>query len=450
MEYAKGNTENVDFDIVAALRLPQDDIELARRLRLEPRPFICNAEWSTTLAGEMLFKHLGSIYRPFAQSLTIIRSMVDHAIAYASTVYPTRDAFIRSVQGQLPTVTDVAVRLVTSPPGCGKSADREAVRRLFANATPLRPSSFLPDFPFHPFALLKVTAHMKLCDVLNGVVESVGQKADYKKAGPVDVKHARTLLHQRGVCGVLADEMQFHTRSSQASARTSGLLDMVCRLGHPLHFFANYSLGHRLKTRPPEETTRFLFHPHVLLPDLPNDPALIGLLEDIQIVLGEVCTFKLRDSAGVICAMTFGIKRLILRLVRVTYEIAHRQCSLRSLPVRMTEQHLRDAYWSLEFQEDRAIADNTRNAMLGLRAVKDDFRCPFELDQSADVRQRALADATRQIAIDEAALSAARSAAQRDSDRKNKEPPDTPQQRPPGRPVRPPPRTPDDLRGSLF
>jgi len=192
-----------------------------------------------------------------------------------------------------------------------------------------------------------------------------------------------------GTCLALIDELQFFTMSSSATTLITKLILSVSYLRTPYVYALNYSLGHSLKRRPPQDRQRVLSRRHILLPDAHDSADWANLLIEFEKVTKGIFNFQLRKEAFRLWCLCAGLKRELVRLLVLSYRQTRR-----ATRYEVTMQDIEKAYMSVEFSDSRTdvelvIAGDTT----GLK-VREDLVCPFQIDVSLESRyQTALKDA---------------------------------------------------------
>ncbi len=396
----RSRTENSPW--IAALELPACDQALAERVRVAPQPLTGIHEARPDTARKLLMHAIEQTYRPSAQDLRLIRRLYDMAGAHARLALSSEQQFMDGIR-KLPSIyREAPMTMLTGHAGVGKSALIRAARRLVPNDLTVEPSKALPPFRISPWLHLDIKANIRAPDLLNEAMSSAGVDEVFTLGGPKEFSRGAQRLYQAGACGVLLDELQFINRSTGASTLTVKILTRLTELQLPIAYACNYSLGHKLKRRPPEDVTRLMSSPLIVLPDLAADPAFVGYLEDIKIVMDGVLKIDAEGDAAEIHNMTFGLRRLVIRLIACAYVIARELPGKpRSLPC-VTMEHLKAAYLHVDFQFDRLAVEQCQNAALGFSGVAEDYLCPFELPPAEQALQKAHADQLRQRQLNDA------------------------------------------------
>lgn len=178
---------------------------------------------------------------------------------------------------------------------------------------------------------------------------------------------------RNGTCLAVVDEFQWIAASADANARAASVLLKLHGIGPQLVFCANYSLGHKLKARPPEEQDRLLCRPLIMKPYLLDSPEFYGYLEALQMVAPSIFQFELKRDLEKIYLYTFGIRRKIVDLLVAAYQISSRKGGTGKVGA----QELLLAYRSeLYFMHRNQVEILFRQQVTGKMESKD-LWCPF-------------------------------------------------------------------------
>ena len=187
-------------------------------------------------------------------------------------------------------------------------------------------------------------------------------------------KGCRRRLYRDGVALLTADEFQFYTQSTTANTRVTQALMFLSYLGVPWVFAANYSLCHRLLSRPQEDTQRLLADPIVLLPDAPDSEAWVGYLGECVRVAGEWLQIDPVRDGKALHRYSAGLKRLVVRLVGIAYGHARE-----SGKITISITDIERAYCSTQFTISRRDVEAIHEQQITGRMVREDLWCPFDL-----------------------------------------------------------------------
>ena len=397
-----------------AAQLDNDDDDLKRLLSVAPvaLPNIMGA------SSDDLLRALRSFHRASDQDVEIAREISALMRAHARTVYSSLEQFERFAKGTPPAFGEPPIRMFTGPTGAGKSRLIDALVRQKLGLPPVQVGTGLPPFPLTPFAHLTVRSGIAPKATLNSLATSVGLADFSSKSIASAIALLRQRLYQRGVSLVVADELQFLSMSARASDRVTGLLDMLAELGPPVLFVCNYSLGHKLAGRPPEQQRRFLGSPLVMMPMLPDGADFADFIADCNVVLGGALKLDMSpgsDDLRRIHGWTYGLRVFVCELVvaAVMHARPHAKAGKGQLVVTMGD--FEAAYMATAYAAARKIVESSFSADQKHLSAKDakNFTCPVPLLPSAEQVARRLASERRDRELNEAMRRAGQTPAER-------------------------------------
>ncbi len=178
---------------------------------------------------------------------------------------------------------------------------------------------------------------------------------------------------RHATCLTAIDEFQWIAASSSANARAASVLLKLQGIGPLLLFCANFSLGHKLKGRPPEDRDRLLSCPIIMRPFGPHCPELTAYLKALQEVAPDVLIFDPAGDKDSIYLFTFGIRRKIVDLLVAAYKIACRQGGSGKVGV----SEMRDAYRSELYAIHREDVEVLFRQHVSRNMEREDLWCPF-------------------------------------------------------------------------
>lgn len=178
---------------------------------------------------------------------------------------------------------------------------------------------------------------------------------------------------RHATCLTAIDEFQWIAASSSANARAASVLLKLQGIGPLLLFCANFSLGHKLKGRPPEDRDRLLSCPIIMRPFGPHCPDLTAYLKALQEVAPDVLIFDPAGDQDSIYLFTFGIRRKIVDLLVAAYKVACRQGGSGKVGV----PEMRDAYRSELYAIHREDVEVLFRQHVSRSMEREDLWCPF-------------------------------------------------------------------------
>jgi hypothetical protein len=367
---------------IDGLSLPKDDSTLIASLAVGGQPVGHLEDLDVDHAVEQLSDALKKIHVPSTQEVVVVRRIVGLAVAHAARYYVSDEMFMDGASSRNPLVHEATIVMLTSLAGYGKSQIAEAISRLLKPQPPQQRSPLLPPFPIVPFILIKVDSAIPKVDVLNTISSALGLSKTYVTARPEDILQIKLRLYQRGCCFIIADELQFLTRSDTASTRIVQFLGFLNLLGVPIVYVCNYSLGHRLLKRPHEDRDRLMSDPMILIPEASDDSTLSKILKEFKVVFNGRLDIDPNKDAEEIHAFTFNLRRYIRRLLTFAYKGARQRRPDANGTTVVTMVDVRLAYLSTAYESDRKAVLACQDLLLGIKGAGKDMVCPFQLPQS--------------------------------------------------------------------
>lgn len=384
-----------------ALALPSSNSQIAERVRVAAQPVADLVKLEPGIGSPLLHEAFKSFYEPSAQDLRIIREIVSAGAAYACHAYPSIEQYRLTADRRINAGPEAPTRMLTGHSGVGKSALLTAVHRMLPKDLTLDAGSDLAPFPMVLAAHVRMYSKISAADLLVALAECANIELETKRSSGAVVQFLRQRLYQRSLSLVLADEMQFVARSENASAFIAQLLATLSGFGAPVFYAANYSLGHKLKARPPEDGSRFLSEPLIMLPLLPEDEGFVRFVSGAATIFGDALSFEVDKDGEEFHAMTGGLRRMMARLFVGGYRVAAEQRQTGEQSLCVTIEHLRSAYKSSQYAEDRAIVAACQQAALGNKS-NHAYACPFELPPSEQLRLRRSSESHQRAALNAA------------------------------------------------
>lgn len=383
------------------LVLPHDDKKLKARMQHEPEPLEDLEKLPVAVAVKLLEKALEKVHWSTNQQLAIVRRLMGAAEAYARLNYPDNKAFVRNSYA-MPFLYDrePATIMITSEAGQGKSEMAKAITRLLGEHPRHRASATVPELPVVGGIFLRVDRFQSYAGLMNLIAEALGISERFNKFTAESVDGLRRTAYQMGCCFILIDEIQFIAQSKDASTLIVNILTFYRSFGMPVFFAGNFSLGHKLKKRPPESRQRLLADPAILMPDPSDSNDFAERMEAYQRVTREVFTLAKADHAH-LHWYTAGNKRICKDLITKAYIEARARSAIDGGKTSITIVDIRKAQASPEFSTNREEVNLYWRHVRTGESVRSDFVCPFDLPESLAVIQKKIVQTADQIAMSE-------------------------------------------------
>lgn len=332
---------------------------------------------SPEVDASLLDQAMKEVFEPTSSLLKHLRHLLDLAQGHAATFFPSINGYWRRVY-ELEPPTQPAVCL-TGLAGVGKSSLLGALSQLLQRPLP-KELIAAAGAPLENCWHLRLSALEDLKDRLKrlafGPPNEVTDRDDVKReqAGTIaNLSQAASRRARRlAVCLLLLDEMQFETLSSAANTRLTKILLLFLAFGPRLVYCLNYSMGHRLMRRHPEERDRLTASPIVLVPDAADSDDWRQTLLAIFAVAPDAFPFDVEKVATTFHRYTFGIKRKLATLLTHAYRTARRAGRHQ-----VSMEDVLSAYRSMEFTTHRRDVELLTSQDIEGIAKRPDLTCPF-------------------------------------------------------------------------
>lgn len=349
-----------------------DGAEIARRVRLMPRPINSLVELPVELACKTLKNTLEGVFIPTSQCVSILRRWLEVAHSHSVIIYPGKKAFLKGIYSIEKPLPEFSFPICFSGlAGIGKSELIKAYQRLQPSDSDVNIENKHSTFPLKSSWRVTVNSSASPRDILSTIV---GYDDNLRNL----IAEARGLAFRDGIPIMFVDEFQFATQSSTANTQVTKMLFSVSYIGIPYIFVSNFSLLNRLMARPQEDKQRLLSDPIVLLPDAAESDDWLKLLLAYKEVAPEVMCFDLIRDSKTIHRFSAGIKRAVVALLVIAYRIS------RNFEGKITVREIELAYQSPEFTVNRRdIEAITFQIISGKKFPhRDDLWCPIDLPKS--------------------------------------------------------------------
>lgn len=317
-----------------------------------------------------------NIFVPGPHHVEILRSLVDQANRFSRSTYPTwkdynllRDSLIEPPQQLLP------IHCLTGLAGGGKSSVMAAFERICKVGPSNQFVSAGQKLCLHPVRKIRIKAHLTMRAVLKDLANPLATAGRHLSDLGELLQHVQDWLLASGTSALVVDEMQFLTQSSSASTRTAQVLMTLGGLGFPLIYVANYSLVHKLQTRPQEDKDRLLSRPVVLERPAAESEIWRQVVSEYLKVEPDLFRIAAQSEAQELHRLSGGLFRALRQLLLFAYRISKDR---ERAAVTMDEVRL--AYRSAQYSSHRHdVEDLTALSISSLTGERrPDLVCPFE------------------------------------------------------------------------
>ena len=356
------------------------------------------------VACSLLRDGLKAVFLPTERCCTLIRREVERALAHALKVYQDPKEVLRTGYSGFMSVEPYMPTLITGPAGSGKTQLRLAIGRVLNGRREVWIDESHPRVPLIDYVECAVGNQKSVSGVLRPLAGPEIAAGRVKIKAPELPDQCARWQRLCGTCLLGADEMQFMTQSANATVLITSTMLAIAELQLPWFAIANYSLGWKLSSRPAEATQRLLGNPTLMLPDPPDSADWVALLNEYEVVAGELFSFKLTSQTIGFWNLSAGLKRELVKLLVHSYRLARR-----SGAKTITWEHVKLAFASVEFSVPRRDI----NLLIAHAAqggdLRKDLECPFsgtEINEQKQAYEEKLRQARAAKVADELIRSA--------------------------------------------
>lgn len=353
--------------------------EIKRRIRVSVAPLAGLSDDAVELACRRLVNALAEVFVPTSNIATLIRNEIGRAHAHATIYYSDPATILARANSDSIKIEPYMPSCISGPAGTGKTRWRRALARALGEIGTVQLGDGHGIVPLVPFTSVLVGTQRSVSQILRALARPEIQ------SGKVRISEAdlpgECALWQAIVGGCLfgVDELQFLTQSKDASTLVTVVLQALLDVKTPWFYIANYSLCWKLMQRPPESTQRLLGRPLVLLPESPGSEDWREILREYQRIAPEVFAFDLVTREIELWNYCAGLKRLLVQLIELTYRYCREHGRFRIGWADVERGYLSGSYKLNCSDVEKMIAYAIQGGDL-----KQDLKCPFEDDASAD------------------------------------------------------------------
>lgn len=349
------------------------DIEKIRaKVTVRPEPVVALGSVDALIASEQLASALKQIFIPNEFSLAFIKEMAGRASVHCQLLFKSEAEYASKIFN--PPEVEVSPVCLTGLAGVGKSQTIAALRKVLP--LPMEFSCGLYEgsvtLVSHWYASARGRASGKalLEDFVFGDGKPIGRTTVAQL-----LKESRRRANRDGVCLAMLEEMQ-HTNAGSGAAKVTDILLTMAAIGLPMVFVCNYSLAHKLLGRNSEDKQRLLADPRIMLPEEPGSADWLNYVAECLRVSNGYIKADIGELAVELYRCTFGIKRLVVLLLKLAYvecRIAGREC------VNLFD--ITRAYRSAAYTVSASEVEELQLQALSSRKKQKhkDLQCPFDL-----------------------------------------------------------------------
>lgn len=340
------------------------------RTIVRPDPIVCLDECNVNTAALRLEHRLKEIFLPNKFAFDFICEVIENSAWYCSQKYPDEISYNKSIFH--PASDEVIPACLTGLAGVGKTALISALLKVLPG--PVEYRSGILDTKIDIISYWVTTGRDKGTpkQILYDMIQSAS-KEPINRALKVHqlMVMARSFSGKYGLPLIIMDEMQHVTLSSATAMITSQILTFA-KLGVPLLYVSNYSLQNSLFDRNAEDTQRLTANPRILEPDEPESDDWKAYVHECVRVMGPYIAVKAENLTSELHVMTFGLKRYVVRLLRISYTEARRK-GRSSIDFADVES----AYASAEYTSARTEVLVLKRQLIEGGCVRRDLWCPY-------------------------------------------------------------------------
>lgn len=345
-------------------------IYIKERTTVRPDPIAGLEGCNLHTASFRLESQLKAIFLPNEFAFDFICEMIESSAWYCSRKYPDEVSYNRSIFH--PASEEVMPVCLTGLAGVGKTALISALLKVLPG--PVEYQSKILGTKINIISHWITTGRDKGTpkQILYDMVQSASEDpVNRALKAPQLMVMARSFSGKYGLPLLIMDEMQHVTLSSATTMIAAQILTFA-NLGVPLLYVSNYSLQNALFNRNAEDTQRLTANPRILEPDDPESDDWKTYVHECVRVMGSYMTVRSDNLAGELHLMTFGLKRYVIRLLKISYTEARRKGR-----ASIDFSDVESAYASAEYTSARTEIKVLKRQLIENRCLRRDLWCPY-------------------------------------------------------------------------
>jgi hypothetical protein len=293
-----------------------DEGVIKERALFRPTPLRGLQAMPKESARRQLHQALEAAFYPTTQCVRILKRWLSIAYAhsqgnysghidYLGRLYRKKAEFLRGTQAMC----------LTGLAGVGKTALINAAMRVFPPAMTIITKDGM-IVPLESCRIMQMEVRTNPNDLLREFCDGNGSGKDL-------TDKSRRLAFRNGIAIVFADEFQFNTLTTSASAQITKMLLALNSLGIPFVYAANFSMLHTLSKRNQQERQRLTADITEFFPDQPDSEDWRGTLALLKEVAPETFVFDPSNDAIAMHGLCAGMKRAMAKLLVIAYSSIH-------------------------------------------------------------------------------------------------------------------------------
>ncbi len=360
--------------------------QIRQKLARQPEAIKPESSESVEAFVGRLEHSISQLFIPTDQLLSVTLQAIQSSNRHTYQLYSDESTFLKCAYYTSPPSRDHELfpRAVTGLAGVGKSSWLRRLSEVFPEPDFLKVGPRGERFLHRPYWYYRAHKVRSSAEFVRELLKSLGGEPARTGGAAGQANHLSKLTYILGVSLLVADELQFLTRSATANARIAEILGMLADVGTPVFYGANYSLCHRIDKRSHEERQRFLSNPIIILPDLAGSDDWLTTVDGFVALAPDVFDIDTASCAEQLHAFTAGLKRLLGRLLLYTVE------SKSLSKIRITMSDIEKTYQSSRFSADRkdVVLIRQQDARGAPAKGRKDLWCPFDLPKPEVVARK--------------------------------------------------------------
>lgn len=366
------------------------DAEIDRMVSVAPTRITWDGADDRVRSG-LLENGLRSVVVPDSQMRDLLRQLTGMVQAHAISRMESDASYIEGLYSRKPwgSMRSPAI-CFTGLQGVGKSQVLQSLSRILLGRAEQMSVRGHVGIDLMPMWLMTLAKGDGLNQLLREHVDPVWQDTESKTSirngsapkswsVPKILEFAERASWRHATCLAAIDEFQWISASSGANARAASVLLKLHGIGPLLLYCANFSLGHKLKGRPPEDRDRLLSCPIIMRPFGSKCPDLTVYLKALREVAPDILIFDPARDQDSIYLFTFGIRRKIVDLLVAAYKVACRPGGAGKVGI----SQICDAYRSELYAMHREDVEVLFRQLVNRNMESQALWCPFgSMDQS--------------------------------------------------------------------
>jgi len=272
---------------------------------------------SPQVASEVLRSALNKIFVSTPFVIGFLQEILGVAQLYCQSQFGSELDYIRGIyspeQRAFNVESEIEPFCLTGLAGVGKSEAIQAYFRLVSGPVGMSTEHFLEEQKIVPYwyvsARGKTSGKQILLDFLN-------EQSSRTNLGTL-LSLCQSRAHRFGVPVVILDETQFIAKGDGA-AKSVDILLTLAAIGPPMIYASNFSLLHKLKRCNQEDAQRIFAKVRIMAPDELNSESWLKYMSECSRVANGRLDIN-EDVSRELYIQTFGIKRLVIRLLSFAY-----------------------------------------------------------------------------------------------------------------------------------